>query len=108
MGDYKLLDHKFNATFTADTDILDAFVSGVNLPSKITINIVLTTSGIVTLQIKEGGTTKTGMLNGGVALTAGCLYNFDHVLPPGQTLNIQTDTTSLTSSITVVEHIGDA
>jgi hypothetical protein len=75
---------------TADTDILASDVTPTNTPSLIRTMVMLETSGVFSIMLKNGGTTKKLKCNGGTTLNADAVYMFDFLVASGDAYNFQT------------------
>lgn len=84
-----------SATVAVDTDWFSADItSRANAAVKHTISIMVPTSTVVNLQTVFNSITKTLDINEGIALNANALYQFDMIVYPGMTYNIQHKTTT--------------
>jgi hypothetical protein len=75
---------------TGGVDILGADLTPTNNPCLFRVMVMLSVAGVFSAQLKNGGTSVLNF-NGGVALTAGAVYMFDHLMGAGDTVNYQTD-----------------
>lgn len=80
---------------TADTDMLSKDIVPSYVPCMFRVMVMLETSGIFSAILKAAGSIKTLKLNSATALTANCAYIFDIIVHEGDTVNFQTDTSSV-------------
>ena len=79
-----------SATIAINTDWFSEDISGrANVAVKHTLQIMVPASTIVNLQIVFNSITKVFNLNKGTALNANNAYQFDFIVYPGMTYNIQ-------------------
>lgn len=71
--------------------------------SKFTVQIMVPTVTVVEFDITDGTTNKTAAVNNGGALIADKWYQFDVVVPPGYTFNIQHKTTTQNMAVVIFE-----
>ena len=84
------------ATVAVDTDWFGADIIGrANTAVKHTISIMVPTGTVVNLQTVFNTFTKELNINDGIALVANSLYEFDMIVYPGMSYNIQHKTGTL-------------
>ena len=84
-----------SATIAVNTDwFTDDIGSRANAAVKHTIQMMVPTSTVVNLQITFNAILKVFNLNEGIALNADSAYQFDFIVYPGMTYNIQHATTT--------------
>lgn len=93
-----------SATVLVDTDWFDADISGRGGHTvKHTLQIMVPTSTVVNLQVVFNSITKTLDLNEGIALNANAAYQFDFLVFPGMTYNVQHKTTTQNMACFIAE-----
>lgn len=79
-----------SALVNANIDWFSGDITGRgNVAVKHTISIMVPTSTVVNLQTVFNSINKLLNVNEGIALNANCIYQFDMVVYPGMTYNIQ-------------------
>jgi len=100
----------FNASVTANTNILSQSVTPSQALSghcsTFRIQCCFDAAGILTLTRTKGGTTITEQLNSGVSLNANCIYVFDFLVEPDESINLQYSVNAVAKEIKVVETAG--
>ena len=92
------------AQVATDTDWFSSDIVAGDLPSsKHTLQMMVTVGNVVNVQLKNNSVTKVLNLNGGTALTANAGYQFDLILRPGDTYNIQHSTASASPYCLITE-----
>ncbi len=93
-----------SATIAINTDWFSTDIgSRANAAVKHTIQMMIPTSSIVNLQIVFNSITKVFNLNEGIALNADAAYQFDLIVYPGMTYNIQHKTTTQNVAVSIIE-----
>jgi hypothetical protein len=96
-----------NQAITANTNIISATVgnqlTASNPPCIFRIYVVLSVSGILSVQRTKGGQTVAENLNQGVALTAAAAYMFDILVDNSEYIDFQSTATGLAVKMSVVE-----
>jgi hypothetical protein len=100
----------FNTAVTANTNILSQNVTPSQALSGycsiFRIQCCFDTAGVLSLVRTKGGTTITEQLNSGVSLNANCLYIFDFLVEPGESINLQYSVNATAKELKVVETAG--
>lgn len=78
-----------NAAVVAATDILGAALAPINTPCTFRVAAGFNIAGVLSVTITRGGNTQLQQFNHGVVLLANCLYEFDHLVHAGDTINYQ-------------------
>lgn len=96
-----------NTVVTANTNFISTTVSNQltasNPPCIFRIYVVLSVSGVFSVQRTKGGQTVTENLNQGVALTAAAGYMFDILVDNSEYIDFQSTATGLAVKMSVVE-----
>lgn len=99
----------FNQAVTANTNFLGTVagnkLKALNAPCIFRINIVLSTSGVFSVQrtMPTSSTAVVGNLNQGVALAANAEYMFDILVDEGESIDFQTTVSATILKLSVVE-----
>lgn len=94
-----------NAAVVAATDILGAALAPINTPCTFRVAAGFNAAGIFSVTITRGGNTQTQQFNHGVVLLANCLYEFDHLVHAGDTINYQYSVNATCQTMRVQELI---
>ena len=80
-----------NTAVLASTNFLGTDITPTNSPSRLIIQVAMTTSGNLTAQITKGGNTQSVIFNVslGPALVANGLYIFEILIHSGDSVNFQ-------------------
>ena len=96
----------FNQSVTADTDIfpsdLTPSLATADNPSYFRIFACFDTSGVLSV-VKYNDETITMRLNGGIALSANCLYAFDIIVESEESINLRYSVDATALELKVVE-----
>lgn len=96
--------------YLANVDIFGTgkTLSPIQPPSRIVIFVCMSTSGVLTARRTcPAAVVDSEQLNGGTALTANVLYEFDYVLEAGETLDLRYSVNATILKIGIYEVVGE-
>jgi len=91
------------AGYIAAADMLGADVAPTNTPCLFRLMGSFTASGILSVEIINGGNSQVQQFNGGVALNVNSLYAFSHLVHAGDTINYRYSVNTTIMTFRVVE-----
>ncbi len=94
------------AGYLAGADVLVADLTPLNTPCLFRLTACFNAAGILSVETINGGNAQVQRLNGGVALNNNSLYEFEHLVHAGDTINYQYSVNATIMTFRVQEIVG--